>query len=302
MKNIFPYAAGYIDGDGCLYAGIYKQKNSFVYEQSIQIVSVKKTVLQVFQSHFGGYIRKKPYKPNHKDAYCWTLKGQKTIDLCNQICPFLIEKIEQANLFVALYALIKKNNFAPVAAHDVEIRKGLLKQIKQEKTIANLINQADIQTLQKIKYTIQPTESDFAYLAGLIDAEGCFRIKKWKPKNAKNFAYVINLEIGNTKFPIFPWLASRFGGSVVFIAAKNNKKAVAVWSLSSAKLFAILDKILPYLISKKCVCEKLIEFQNTILPNGGDRHSSAFYAFYAQQIQKRERIVSEVHVLNRKGH
>lgn len=72
------YAAGYIDGDGCIYLGKTNQKpkNITVYEYSVQVISVKRRVLDHFQETWGGFVRKKPIKARHKDAYCWTIKGR----------------------------------------------------------------------------------------------------------------------------------------------------------------------------------------------------------------------------------
>ena len=49
------------------------------------------------------------------------------------------------------------------------------------------------------------------------------------------------------------------------------------------------------------ICDKLIEFQETILPNGGDRHSELFRALFEKRQEVRERIVQEIHQLNHKG-
>lgn len=166
----------------------------------------------------------------------------------------------------------------------------------------NFITKEAIDLLADRKLTVTPCEEDYAYFAGLIDSEGCFRIKKWKPKNKPNHAYNISVEIGNTKLPILPWIVERFGGSVVFISAKTNKRSSATWTLSAAALYEILPKIRVFLTIKKEVCDKLIEFQKTILSNGGDRHSELFRALFEKRMEIRERIINEVHEFNRKGY
>lgn len=301
MKNLLPYIAGYIDGDGCFYAGTFQQGNITAYEQSIQIVSVKKPVLIEFQRAFGGSIRQKPFKERHRDAFCWTIKGPKAIDLCHLIEKFLVDKTIQCKLFIQLSTTIKPNNFQAINTSIIEIRNDIITHIRKDKSMENLVTREAIEALEHVKHTITPIEDDYPYLAGLIDSEGCFRIKKWKPKNKPNHAYNITVEIGNTKLPVIPWLVKRFGGSVVFIAGKGTKRDSATWTLSAAALYQILPKIRPFLISKKDVCDKLIEFQQTILPNGGDRHSELFRALFEKRRDIREKIIEEVHMLNRKG-
>jgi len=302
MKNILPYIAGYIDGDGCFYSGTFFHKNIQVYEQSIQIISVKKPVLIEFQKTFGGYICTKPFKPNHKDAYSWTCKGPKAISLCYKVRNYLVEKTLECDLFIQLSTTIKPNNFKAVDTSIIELRDIIINNIRKTKAMENLVTKESIIALNEFKNTITPIDDDYPYLAGLIDSEGCFRIKKWKPASKPNHVYSIAVEIGNTKLPMMPWLIKRFGGSVCFIPAKGTKKASATWSLSAASLYQILPKIKPFLISKKDVCDKLIEFQQTILPNGGDRHSELFKALFEKRQKIREKIIEEVHNLNRKGH
>lgn len=306
MKNInyiFPYIAGYIDGDGCFYIGktIQKPKLITAFEYSIQIASVKKNVLNLFKQEFGGYIRMKPYKKRHRDSFCWTIKGQLAIKLAQKIQKFLIDKPHRCKLFVEFGELIIKNRFQKVERSLLNERNNIIDNIRKDKHMNNIITKEEIEALKDVVKTITPSKNDFPYLAGLIDSEGCFRIKKWKPKKRPNSVYNITLEIGNTKFPLMPWLVKRFGGSVVYIPQKANKKASATWTLSAAALYKILPKIRPFLRSKQPVCDKLIEFQKTILPNGGDRHSELFRALFEKRREVRERIINEIHELNRKG-
>lgn len=302
-ENIRAYSAGYVDGDGCIYLGKFIQEPNMitVYEYSVQIVSVKRPVLDRFKDIFGGSIRKKPFKPNHKDAYCWTIKGRESAYFIQAIHVFLIDKHKQASMLIYFSSLIYHNEFKIVDQTNISQREELINDIRQERHMNNLINKEDIDALKEKQYTVTPTEIDYPYLAGLIDSEGCFRIKKWKPKNRPNHVYNITVEIGNTKLPILPWLVERFGGSVVFIAAKTNKKSSATWTLSADALYKILPKIRPFLTNKQEVCDKLIEFQKTILPNGGDRHSELFRALFEKRREIRERIVKEVHEFNLKG-
>lgn len=303
FDNLLPYIAGYIDGDGCFYIGTYiqKPKNITIYEQSIQIVSVKEPVLHYFKNAFGGQIRMKPIRERHRNAYCWTIKGKCAVTVCSKIEKYLVEKTEQCKLFIQFSKTIQCNEFKTVNKNIIYQRDNLINQIREEKHMNNYVTKEEIEKLKDQQFTITPTELDYPYLAGLIDSEGCFRIKKWKPKNKPNNVYNITVDIGNTKLPIMPWLIKRFGGSVHFIEAKGVRKASATWTLSAAKLYEILPKIRPYLRSKQEVCDKLIEFQQTILPNGGDRHSELFRALFEKRIEIRERIIKEVHQFNRTG-
>lgn len=302
-ENIKAYAAGYIDGDGCIYLGktFQKPKMVVVYEYSVQVVSVKRPILDQFKNIWGGFIRKKPFKQNHRDAFCWTIKGRIAAYFIQDIHIYLIDKHNQATMLVAFSHLINFNEFKPLDKNLINKREELINNIRKERHMNNHVTREAIEALKTKQYTVTPSEIDYPYLAGLIDSEGCFRIKKWKPKNRPNHVYNITVEIGNTKLPILPWLVERFGGSVVFIEAKANKKASATWTLSAAALYEILPKIRPFLTSKQEICDKLIEFQKTILPNGGDRHSELFRALFEKRREVREKIIQDIHEFNRKG-
>lgn len=175
-----------------------------------------------------------------------------------------------------------------------------MEELKEDKHANYYVTREIVERLKDVDTTI-PTEEDWAYFAGIIDSEGCFRIKKWKPKNKPNYVYAINLEVGNTRYPIFEFLTEKFGGNIIFIPANNGKRASASWSISSFALAQIITNILPFLLIKKAAAEKIVEFYKTTLSNGGDRHSEKFKETYAATLLDRERIVDEIHKLNLKG-
>ena len=148
------------------------------------------------------------------------------------------------------------------------------------------------------------TEEDAAYLAGFIDAECCLGISKYKKPKSANFIYKIILSCNNTSPNIFYWFMEKIGGSVCFIPRneKNPKHKNQInWNISGNKLYEILLKVHPFIRSKKEVCEKLMEFYQLTLENGGDRQSEEFKASYLKIISQKERIVDIVHFLNSKG-
>ena len=300
--NKIIYTAGYLDGDGCFYIGKTIQKNSniTVYEFSIQVVSVKTESLKFFKDNFGGSITEKPRRIYHKQPYCWAIKGQESINLAFKVQRFLKDKNIQCQHYIDMAKTIVPNFGIKVSEIIIQIRDKSIANIREEKHMCQFVTREKIESLKNID-TIQPDEIDFPYLAGLIDAEGCFRVKKWKPKGKPNNVYAICLEIGNTRFPIFEFLMEKFGGSIVFIEGKGVKKPSATWAISSFALSQLIPKILPFIIIKKAAAEKVIEFYNTTLVNGGDRHSEKFKKLYAEKLIERERIVTDIHNLNLKG-
>jgi hypothetical protein len=301
-KLNFAYTAGYLDGDGCFYLGktIQKPKNIVVYEYHIAVVSVKRESLEFFVKNFGGNISTKPQRARHKLPYCWTIKTLKSIDVAKAVRNFLIDKKIACELYIKMGDLIKQNGLPPTQ-QTINSRENIIKLIRKDRHMNDFVTKEKVDSLKNC-VTIKPTEEDYAYLAGLIDAEGCFRIKRSKPKNKPNPVYNITLEIGNTKFPIFPFLVERFGGTVSFTQPKREKsKPVANWSIHALTLSKVIPTILPWLICKKDAAQKVMEFYDTNLSNGGDRHSKKFKRLYAETLIKRERLIFELHNLNLKG-
>jgi len=302
-RDLIAYTAGYIDGDGCLYMGKHfpKFSNYPNYEASLQILSVRKAPLVLFKNKWGGSIRSKKTKPSHKTPFVWGIKGKKAFQLLQRCLPYLVDKEERAHVFIEMRAHIQANNFQQVSQEGRAVRDDLISKNRAFTNQSQEITKEMIQESENRKMTIPVQEIDYPYLAGLIDSEGCFRVKKWKPKARPRSVYSIHLEIGNSKFPIIEWLIARFGGSISYAKGAGRKKPAAIWSLSSKSLNAILPKIYPHLISKKEVCKKLMDFQETIIPNGGDRHSQEFNELFEKTVRTREKIVEEIHKLNAKG-
>jgi len=297
------YLAGYIDGDGCFRANITTQKQgAVVYERSITITSVKQEPILFFENLVGGFVSTDHKEGNRRRIYVWTVKNKDALATSREILPFLVMKQELCKFFIKYCENIFPKKTQKLDISILETRNSLLKQIKNEIHSVGIIRKdliEDIKNKGKIK---NPTEEDFIYLAGMIDAEGCFRVSKRFRKSTNIWIYNTCLEIGNTRIEIIKWLYERFGGSISYLHSKRiNRKNSAIWSCHSQILYPILVKVVDYLINKREVCNELIKFQNTILKNGGDRHSTSFKEKYALVCQEREVIIERIHKLNRKG-
>jgi hypothetical protein len=101
-----------------------------------------------------------------------------------------------------------------------------------------------------------------AYVAGLMDAEGCFSIYKPTPKNGKATPYQPRIVMSSVELPLVKWLVETFGG---FYTAHRPAKGQVwyQWNIngrSAAPTF--LTNILPYLRIKKEEALVLQEFYN----------------------------------------
>lgn len=286
--------AGYIDGDGCFYIGFQRSKIrlSLKPQVLIKITSTNERTLQHFKKMFGGSVCLMTKAHNNSKAlYQYTARKRALLNFINKIYPYLVEKKEEAMLALKFSQ-----------STDKSFQKECIYKMKILKDTANLVSKHHVDIFKKSKQTIQPTQEDFAYLAGFIDAECCLSIGKWMPKNKPNYVYKIILSCNNTKAPVFKWLLERFGGFTHFIDRSKYKiRNQLSWRLTSKALSKILDKIYPFLKYKKPVCNELMKFYATTLPNGGARHTEVFRSQYAEVLKIRESIIAKVHKLNSKG-
>jgi hypothetical protein len=292
MKNTLSYLAGYIDGDGCFF--LKKETNPLKYRAYIVISSTNEEVLKTFELSFGGSIYAcTPRKEHWKRSYHWNCRGKFALEITNAMLEFLTEKKSDALIFIDYIKTSCKNH-----------KQELIQKMKNNRDKIREINESVVEQIKQTKTIGVSNELDYPYLAGFIDAECCLGVSKYKPKNKPNFTYKIILQCQNTNPIIFFWLMERFGGSISHVKRniKNpNHRDQIIWNISAAKLADILPKILPFLRSKKSVCEKLIELHNTNIPIGISRKTQEFRDSYALVLIQRDKIVDDIHKLNSKG-
>lgn len=97
-------------------------------------------------------------------------------------------------------------------------------------------------------------EVNWAYLAGLIDGEGCISIIASNPKSNlkkrwKSPRYCLRLSIGNTNTRMTDWLKS-MGFRIYGPRQRLGKRDFYVARLTDRKAADILKGVLPYLTAK----------------------------------------------------
>lgn len=114
--------------------------------------------------------------------------------------------------------------------------------------------------------------SRYAYLAGLIDGEGCICINKTgrrisndeiKVEDNKQ-ALILRVIVTQKDGQVMDWLKGNFGGGVNLHYKGTNTGYLHEWTLSHEKAGEILKKILPFLVIKKRQAEIAIQFQNRV--------------------------------------
>lgn len=111
---------------------------------------------------------------------------------------------------------------------------------------------------------------DLAYLAGIIDGEGCFHmcvLSKNPNDGYINPHYRGVLKVSNTDETLIIWLKETFAGTesacTRATSSKKFERMVFDWIVTGFRLLDLCEQVLPYLIIKKKHCENMIKFKNT---------------------------------------
>ena len=119
------------------------------------------------------------------------------------------------------------------------------------------------------------TETDLAYLAGLIDGEGCFYIGyiKTRSKYVKRNYHSL-LKISNNCKEVLEWVHATFGGRTTIFNKKRKDHTrnfiTHDWYASGYLVRDLSILILPFLKIKKAQAEVMIQMRNTF-PQSGSR-------------------------------
>lgn len=151
-----------------------------------------------------------------------------------------------------------------------------------------------------VKFKTKHTATQVAYLAGLIDGEGCFYIGRVKQgKYGSGYQWHSLLRIASCDECIIIWLEETFGGSKDSRYRWTSKKAfyrpIYNWQATGPMLDYIMPKILKYLIIKKPHCEVMIKYRLTSKNIGSKRLPD-------EVVERRYELLKEIRHLNSRWH
>jgi hypothetical protein len=120
----------------------------------------------------------------------------------------------------------------------------------------------------------EPTATDWAYLAGLIDGEGSlilthrksgssFSADRGKYRYLRNDnQYQCHITISNTDFKMIDWVRYTFNGCVYFSRQREGNRVpqyTVAWQAAS-EVNRIIKGTIPYLLTKYEVAESMLHF------------------------------------------
>jgi len=142
--------------------------------------------------------------------------------------------------------------------------------------------------------------SEIAYLAGIIDGEGCFYLGHTKQgKYGSGYQWHSFIKITSCDECLIVWLKNVFGGSkdsrYRYTSKKKFYRPVYNWQASGKMLDYLLPKIKKYLVIKRKQCEVMMKYRITSKNIGSKRLPK-------EVIEKRLLFLSEMRNLNSRFH
>jgi hypothetical protein len=146
------------------------------------------------------------------------------------------------------------------------------------------------------------TEVERAWLAGVIDGEGSILIAKITPETAyrrRGFYYSARLEIANSNNTFLQRVMELIGKGSTSSTKEKHPNWKDKWQYTgyTSVLKAILPQILPYLIVKKRVAEKVLEYIDFVEANQVDGPMEVPDGLY----EKIDTLYYEIKKLNERG-
>ena len=108
MDNDIIWAAGFVDGEGCITINrskYYRDKAKWYYQPAIQVAQTIKGEVAILklQKIFGGYVYHYKEKRNRLDTVSWGTRSRDSQKVALALLPYLILKRPQAELLLDFY-------------------------------------------------------------------------------------------------------------------------------------------------------------------------------------------------------
>lgn len=266
---IMAYTAGILDGDGSF--SIIKKRgrketHAPLYYPLIQLANASEELINFLKSTFGGHkgLRKAHVAKDggkRKNSYHWKIeKSASCLPFLESIIPWLVLKKERAEFlkdFILKNPASKGSSGTP--KETLEYREQAYLKMK------NFNDFRDTETILSEKTDkISTSEKDWAYIAGLIDTDGSFSVKKElgdkkmiHPKYTPQFL----ISLTDAKGVNFIRNAISFGHAFAIKSKSCTSGMCYRFSISSRlELIEFLKNVLPYLRIKLHQAKILIDF------------------------------------------
>jgi hypothetical protein len=115
------------------------------------------------------------------------------------------------------------------------------------------------------------SETDAAYLAGMIDGEGSIMVSDRRKTRPNASRPSIKVTIHNTHYPLMQWLSEKTGTGTIHERKAEDmrgnvqaRKNIYYWCVTSVTAVYVLQQVVSFLIEKKELAQRAIMSQGLI--------------------------------------
>ena len=261
--NILAYMAGVMDGDGSFSFIKRAGCKSPLYFPMMQLANEKESLIDLFIGKFGGrkFTRTKLAKDSKRVSYSWKIeKKNPCIPFLESISQYLIIKKERADLLLDFCLNHEFNRGSGRINPDEN-----LKREKLYLKICEMNSNPNINGYLRFDNFINESIEFWSYVAGIMDTDGSFSLKKEirKSGGSKSPVYTPTILLSQYDSRAIYHMSNNFVGSnLIVIKAKDTKNGFCYRFSITSRKYAIefLKRIVPFLVLKKEQAQVLLEY------------------------------------------
>lgn len=140
-----------------------------------------------------------------------------------------------------------------------------------------------------------------AYLAGVLDSDGCINIDRWKDsRKKKRMQYIVRIQVSVTAKETTDWLENHFEGSTRLVKRDPPHRDIYYWRISGMKAIELLEKVKDFMVLKRPRAELAIKFKDYVLTRRESREAAS--EELRKEVKKeKELIYQQMAFLNKRG-
>jgi len=144
--------------------------------------------------------------------------------------------------------------------------------------------------------------TDKAYLAGIIDGEGCISVAGRKSGSRRGRYLTPTLQVTNTRRELLDWLYERYGGGIYahMRTIQRGRKPCWLWSCAGQKALKAIRDARPYMLLK-CEQADILLVMKRYSTRGRDRIGRIKASMTEREFAENDNVVARMRALNKRG-
>jgi len=269
--EVLAYLAGVVDGDG--YLKVVKETTSSLTQQYRANVGVQQLwpgkAVRLFASTRGGTVTTPRVPPGRRPLARCELYSRKAEAAVRRLLPYLLLKKDQALLLLELARLKRAprsepsgryRGFETIREAVLALHDGSWKDAASPLPLSPSLLGYERLSPRALGWTREQT---CAYLAGVMDSDGSFRVERRLVEGMLGPHYRISIRCAQVApSRAVDLFAETFGGRLTARkSARPNHRDLVSWSLHDRAAMRAIERLIPYLVVKQAEAYLLLDLR-----------------------------------------